>query len=194
MLVMQTQLSDLQQHMNDVHAEIFGICMSQLGVGRASFLQPAVEAMARNAIQQMISESNIQQDLIRSMSTQCPHDERRQTRRRFDQYRRCSTIIGTVHYHTKVTTDHAGRSHVETSLKIFPAVWLASYCLTISKARVDQEWKWTLRPTPLRSFDSPIFMFSEDGNIEAVKTLLGSGQASPWDTNPLGWTPLHVSF
>jgi hypothetical protein len=37
-------------------------------------------------------------------------------------------------------------------------------------------------------------MFSANGNIEAVQAMLGSGQASIWDTDPWGWTPLHVCF
>jgi hypothetical protein len=187
---MQTQLSDLQQHMNDVHAEIVHICMAQLSTGRASFIQPAVETMTRNTIQQMVSESTIEQDL---MSFMFIHKRRRRTLQRFDHYSRCRTISGTVHCHTKITTDGTQQSKVEATVKLIPTPRLAGYCLTLSKASQNQEKAWILRPTPLRPQNSPILIFSANGNIEAVRTLLGSRQASsPWDTDPWSWAPLHV--
>ncbi|KAF2500369.1 hypothetical protein BU16DRAFT_556839 [Lophium mytilinum] len=38
-----------------------------------------------------------------------------------------------------------------------------------------------------------IFEFCKQGNLMAVNSLLVNGQASPWDTNSKGWTPLHFA-
>jgi hypothetical protein len=44
------------------------------------------------------------------------------------------------------------------------------------------------------SDDSLIFESCKLGNIDGVRLLLDKGEASTWDTNSQGRTPLHVSF
>ncbi len=42
--------------------------------------------------------------------------------------------------------------------------------------------------------DSPIFSSAKVGDLDHVRYLLVNGLASPFDQDPEGWTPLHVSF
>jgi hypothetical protein len=46
----------------------------------------------------------------------------------------------------------------------------------------------------LRPGWSPIFEFCSIGDLESVRRLIEEGHASPYDIDPDGWTPLHVSL
>jgi hypothetical protein len=46
----------------------------------------------------------------------------------------------------------------------------------------------------LRPGWSPIFEFCSTGDLESVRRLIEEGHASPYDIDPDGWTPLHVSL
>jgi hypothetical protein len=46
----------------------------------------------------------------------------------------------------------------------------------------------------LRPGWSPIFEFCSTGDLESVQRLIEEGHASPYDIDPDGWTPLHVSL
>jgi len=85
-----------------------------------------------------------------------------------------------------------------TSIKIQPSQWMIRLGI---RYRVDatiqhsaQRLRYSLDTVYLVPDDSPIFDFCRKGNINAVRTLLSERQASPWDTDSIGRTPLHVSL
>lgn len=53
-------------------------------------------------------------------------------------------------------------------------------------------WKFTIQPFRAVAEDSLIFEFCREGNVEGVRTLFKRGEASPWDRDPAGQTPLWV--
>ncbi len=85
----------------------------------------------------------------------------------------------------------------ETKCVLHPAWWLVKLGLstgiraTISRSIMG--WDYQLRPFQAVPDDSLIFEFCRAGNIDGVRALFERGQASPWDTNFNGITPLHVS-
>lgn len=86
----------------------------------------------------------------------------------------------------------------EFRFSMHPAQWLVRlglrYGLRMALTRSSTEWKHTLqsfRPVP---DDSLIFEFCKRGNIDGIRHLLSRKEASIWDTNSKGYTPLHVSL
>jgi len=55
-------------------------------------------------------------------------------------------------------------------------------------------WKYSLQIFRAVPENALIFEFCREGNLAAVRTLLSTGNASPWDRDPEGRTPLYVSF
>lgn len=45
----------------------------------------------------------------------------------------------------------------------------------------------------VRPYEAPIFEVCSRGDVEGVKRLLMGGEASPFDQDPDGWTPLHCA-
>ncbi|KAI6084135.1 hypothetical protein F4821DRAFT_177737 [Hypoxylon rubiginosum] len=85
---------------------------------------------------------------------------------------------------------------IKTSFKFHPARWLMSWNLNLGAelliARGSRGWKTDICTVRAVSNDHPVFEFCRTGNITGVKASLSTGTASPWDTNPHGWTPLHL--
>ncbi|KAK0124739.1 hypothetical protein ONS96_008621 [Cadophora gregata f. sp. sojae] len=54
-------------------------------------------------------------------------------------------------------------------------------------------WQFTLQPFNVIKETSPIFEFCRNGNVEAVQTLIGLGEASVRDRDPKGRTPLWIA-
>lgn len=113
------------------------------------------------------------------------------------------TIFGTILFQTQVVErqiivdgEAASQNKTITSFIFHPALWLLrlgfSYGLNVTTN--DQTWQYTILPVHAVPDDSAIFHFCEDGNIDAVDSLIKRGQASVRDTNTKGWTPLHVSL
>jgi hypothetical protein len=86
---------------------------------------------------------------------------------------------------------------IETHFNFYPASWLMwwglRYGFRVTLVREGTAWRNSLQTFHAVPDKALIFEFCEQGNVMAVKSLLASGQASPWDTNSKGWTPLHVS-
>jgi len=83
-----------------------------------------------------------------------------------------------------------------TKITFVPSKWLCKTFLEHGlefSMRGGSQWKYGFRTFHSVADDAHIFEFCRNGNIEAVKTLLKRGEASPWDTDSHGWTPLHVS-
>ena len=87
---------------------------------------------------------------------------------------------------------------IETSFSLHPSDWLVScglkYGLRATFVQSAVGWKYNLSPIRAVSNESLIFSFCSDGNVAAIQTLFSRGEASPYDTDSNGWTPLHVSI
>lgn len=125
----------------------------------------------------------------------------------------CSTnhyFFGTVIIHSRTyrvpfysnkesyNTEFEDRYEFETSLILRPPPWLLKFGLNtgikMELSRSIRGWKHTLNPLRTVPDDSLIFEFCNRGNIHGVRLLFARGQASPWDTDSKGCTPLHVSI
>jgi hypothetical protein len=53
-------------------------------------------------------------------------------------------------------------------------------------------WQYTIQPFRAVAENSLIFEFCRTGNLEGVRTLFERREASPWDRDPSGQTPLWV--
>ncbi|KAI9887118.1 MAG: hypothetical protein M1823_001108 [Watsoniomyces obsoletus] len=88
---------------------------------------------------------------------------------------------------------------LETSYTIVPKLWIFNWLWNkgVSFSRSTNPGTGSLGVN-FRSFnprpdESSIFELCSRGNYEGVKSLLDKGEASPIDTNPDGWTPLHCA-
>lgn len=85
----------------------------------------------------------------------------------------------------------------ETSFTYHPAPWylrmFLNFGVNVLFMKASQGWQYKIQTFRAVPYDSLIFDFCEKGNLDGVRTLLGRREASPWDVNPEGWTPLHVS-
>lgn len=134
-------------------------------------------------------------------------------RRKFSKH--CNTLLGTIVLVSQVNSfqgietskrahDHQGQECHKWAVKIVPVGVLK--CIFKSAVDFSISWK-TSRGTPcgftsiqqcLRYYPvvpetAEIFEACKLGDIEWVKSLLDRNVASPFDTDPNGWTPLHVS-
>jgi hypothetical protein len=98
-------------------------------------------------------------------------------------------------YHDSVASHY--RLERETAFFYHPAQWLVrrgfQFGLNALFMRATQGWTFQIRPFRAIPDDSLIFEFCEKGNLDGVRSLLGRRQASPWDVDSYGLTPLHVS-
>lgn len=114
----------------------------------------------------------------------------------------------------KDETIYKEQLEVESSFTFVPS-WWTTKLITARSIKFDlvklstQGWRTNIQSFNVRSLDtsklrladvtqvvpesSPIFEFCRQGNLEAVKHLIGSRNASVNDMTPKGWTPLHVS-
>lgn len=73
-------------------------------------------------------------------------------------------------------------------------IWLGiTTSLDVMISKSIRGWKNTLRAFRAVPAEALIFEFCTKGNVEGVRTLLARGDASVWDRDPDGMTPLHVS-
>jgi hypothetical protein len=101
----------------------------------------------------------------------------------------------------KITTGDASRTHESIERKatyvLYPPKWLQTLGLSFgAQISATSTWGWKYNLEPFRAVpeDSLIFDFCRTGNVDGVRTLLKRGEASPWDRDPLGRTPLWVSL
>lgn len=83
----------------------------------------------------------------------------------------------------------------ETHFILHPAPWLLWLGMKngFSGLFSTQGWKSTLETFRAVPDGSLIFEFCKDNNVDGIKALFRRGEASKWDRNSLGQTPLHVS-
>jgi hypothetical protein len=90
---------------------------------------------------------------------------------------------------------------VEWRLKVMPSRFVR-YGAEISLSRASSGiWfarkssiQYELRCFPAVSVNAQIFEACKIGDIQWVQALFQRGEASPFDTDPEGWTPLHVRY
>lgn len=118
-----------------------------------------------------------------------------------------TTILADVHYQSRTIDresvfeednckDVNKQQQIETSISIHPKPWLLGRGFALSyttsgNSRIPQ-FGFQFRHYNIRSEDALIFEFCSAGNLEGLKSLLRRGDASPFDCDPEGWTPLHV--
>lgn len=93
---------------------------------------------------------------------------------------------------------HQITSRYESFFTLHPADWLIWLGIKSSLdgmiSRSTRGWTNTFKTFRAVPTDSLIFEFCGTGNLDGVKTLLTRGDASVWDRDPDGYTPLHVSI
>lgn len=106
---------------------------------------------------------------------------------------------------SKHAHDHQGQECHTRVVKIVPVGILR--CIFKSAVDFSITWKTSgatpcgftsieqcLRYYPVVPETAEIFEACKQGNISWVQSLLDRNVASPFDTDPNGWTPLHVSY
>ena len=88
---------------------------------------------------------------------------------------------------------HPRPSVEEDQIQYHLSLWFINRGITIATTREFGTLQATLRPYHFVSCDSPIFRACASGNDDAIRRLIDTGQASPFDTTYSGMTPLHVS-
>jgi hypothetical protein len=112
---------------------------------------------------------------------------------------RKSRVMPERSYTKEKNETSAGYDETHTLLRYHPASWLIRWKLVTSGVQLLTSsslhgWKNLINTFRAVPDNSAIFEFCRMGNIAGARTLLASGQASPIDTDSLGWTPLHVRY
>jgi len=116
------------------------------------------------------------------------------------------TALANVHYESRTINLGAvfeddcnnvnSQQQSETSITVLPKPWVFGWGFAISYSTSGGSWipqfGFQFRHYNIRSEDALIFEFCFSGNLEGVQALLRRGDASPFDCDPEGWTPLHV--
>lgn len=81
----------------------------------------------------------------------------------------------------------------ESQLILYPSKWLAKIGMAYGvkfSVLASRGWQYSLQPFRAVPENALIFEFCREGNLEGIRTLLSRGDASPYDKDPLGRTPL----
>lgn len=126
-----------------------------------------------------------------------------------------SSMFGTIYFTTKEflidmsesseesDSDESTNTRLEvkelrTNFTIYPAGWLVRlglrFGLDASISTTGREWKHVFRTFHAVPDNALVFDLCKEGNLQAVRSLFKRGEASAWDTNSYGWTPLHVRY
>ena len=116
----------------------------------------------------------------------------------------CWLVIGFVQFYKRSSksrriTDDEGSGEPNAAetlpwkMKFQAAQWLTSRGFTIWSTACFGDWQYHYRPHRLRRKDAPIFEACRNGKVEDVRRSLSKGEASPFDIDEEGLTPLHVS-
>ena len=102
------------------------------------------------------------------------------------------SILMTVYLYTWTFLDSFGMQQSETRIVIVPKLCLSSFALCLTTFEYGCKIARKVRYHPIVSPDSLVFDVCRSGNLDALQTLFRGGLAGPWDTDPVGYTPLHV--
>ena len=116
----------------------------------------------------------------------------------------CWIIIGFVHFYQsssknrRITDDDSSdecniAKGSPWKIQFQAAQWLTSRGFTIWRTSCFGDWQYHYRPYRLRPKDASIFEACRNGKVEDVRRLFSKGEASPFDKDERGLTPLHVS-
>ncbi|RDW57721.1 hypothetical protein BP5796_12522 [Coleophoma crateriformis] len=172
---------------------------------------PPVEPIFREKSHQIYSTAEPEVDLEKGNVEYMQPLVRKRLRRRYleNTYTSItSTLFDVVYFVTRKFRIKVGSSgdmeQLQTNLYeynthfiLHPAQWLLrwgfSFGLDIAISNTMHGWKNNIRTFRAVMDDSLIFEFCKTGNITGVRSLLSRGEASPWDTDSQGWTPLHCT-
>jgi hypothetical protein len=71
--------------------------------------------------------------------------------------------------------------------------WIYGRRFELHLMKSCQGWDQRLRTYRTVPYDATVFAYCMDGNVNGLQHLFGTGQASPFEVDPDGRTPLHVS-
>lgn len=95
-----------------------------------------------------------------------------------------------------VDQDRIERDVATSSLAYYPSSWLLKVGLKVGMeiALINSQRGWKCSLSSIRAVpdNSLVFRFCQSGNIEAVRELFSRGEASVYDVDSEGQTPLHV--
>ncbi|GCB20428.1 hypothetical protein AAWM_03313 [Aspergillus awamori] len=101
----------------------------------------------------------------------------------FKSYTR-RTMFGTICFQNQVIDhrviagdEYSGRTETKTAVIFHPT----------------STWRYIIQPVHAVPDNSLIFRFCETGNVDAVRELFSRDDASVFDTDTLGWGPLHYA-
>jgi hypothetical protein len=72
--------------------------------------------------------------------------------------------------------------------------WIYGRRFELRLMKSCQGWDQRLRTYRTVPYNAKIFAYCMDGNVNGLQHLFGTGQASPFEMDPDGRTPLHVSM
>lgn len=81
-----------------------------------------------------------------------------------------------------------------TSISVSFPSWIHARRYQLCLTKSVQGWDQSLRSYRVVSFDAPVFQYCKGGNVAGLQVLFETGQASPFEADPEGRTPLHVRF
>jgi len=81
-----------------------------------------------------------------------------------------------------------------TSLSISLPPWLYARRCHLCLVKARQGWDYSFRSYRMVPYDADVFQHCMAGNVAALQQLFRSGASSPFEVDPDGRTPLHVSF
>lgn len=102
-----------------------------------------------------------------------------------------------IRLHTNKTLgdfDLDDRYETETSFRIHPSLWFFKTAFSVScvQSNYSRLTNLQFQVYNTRPDGALIFEFCSSGNVDGVKSLITRKDASPFDIDSDGWTPLHV--
>ena len=70
--------------------------------------------------------------------------------------------------------------------------WLVNRAWAFHAVKARNGWDCCFRQYNIIPSSSPVFRHAGRGNVMGLRELFDTNQASPWDCDNNGWTPLHV--
>jgi hypothetical protein len=125
----------------------------------------------------------------RTTSLSPPNWSSKRTRRVIPRKQQCGKLWGFI----DVITCYQGHA-TSTSISITLPKWIYARKFQVCLTRSYQGWDQSLRIYKTVPHSAPIFSCCKSGNLKGLQRLFGSDQASPFEVDPDGMTPLHVSF
>ena len=96
--------------------------------------------------------------------------------------------------HTNLAFGKIEHFELETYIDLLPAQWLLARNIGLRLSKTSNGWDHCIRYYPHVPYDALIFKYCENGNVDGIRDLIQHKMASPWDVDPRGFTPLHVSW